>query len=408
MVFSPLSTLQPKDWHKTIHVRVCRKWEYRGINEDNPLQHIDLVLVDSQGNTMYAEIPAKEADKHGPIIQVDRTYVISRFRVCNAKDAFRSVPGPYMLEFTCHTKISAATEEITEPKYIYNLTPFSKLPEFINDKKKFHDILGILTEINEPQWIPFLNQSKPSLRRDIKLKDEIGEEIKLVLWGSKATQFDIPKDTTSEDKPIIILFTGCLVKLYREPIAVLDLLTLREMEEIDPYEFPVMNPSNNKSWWYPACNFCRKSCQQDGSSYICLECNTIDKYSYKYKLQFIASDRTEESEMIAFATVAHRIVGKPVEAVMRSYRNRDNIPADIAAIVSSKFTFSVTMAEASYRNPKKSYQVNSIIHSYGKQRALPFHPPNQSQLNTPKSSSESPILDTPTKMLPLEQFSLQT
>ena len=84
---------------------------------------------------MYAEIPAKEADKHGPIIQADRTYVISRFRVCNAKDAFRSVPGPYMLEFTCHTKISAATEEITEPKYIYNLTPFSKLPEFINDKK---------------------------------------------------------------------------------------------------------------------------------------------------------------------------------------------------------------------------------------------------------------------------------
>ena len=130
--------------------------------------------------------------------------------------------------------------------------------------------------------------------------------------------------------------------------------------------------------------------------------------------------------MIAFATVAHRIVGKPVEAVMRCYRNRDNIPADIAAIVSSKFTFSVTMAEASYRNPKKSYQVNSLIHSYAKQCALPFHPPNQSQLvtqnanfyaqssgsvlpsNTPKSNSESPILDTPTKMLPLEQFSLQT
>jgi len=68
-------------------------------------------------------------------IQADRTYIISCFRVCNAKDAFRSIPGPYMLEFTYHTKISAATEEITEPKYIYNLTPFSKLPEFINDKK---------------------------------------------------------------------------------------------------------------------------------------------------------------------------------------------------------------------------------------------------------------------------------
>jgi len=91
-----------------------------------------------QGNTMYAEIPAKEADKLGPMIQVDRTYVIARFKVCNAKKIFKSVPGPYMLEFTCHTKISAATEQITGPKYIYNLTPFEKLPEFINDTKKFH------------------------------------------------------------------------------------------------------------------------------------------------------------------------------------------------------------------------------------------------------------------------------
>ena len=91
-----------------------------------------------QVNTMYAEIPAKEADKLGPMIQVDRTYVIARFKVCNAKKKFKSVPGPYMLEFTCHTKISAATEQITGPKYIYNLTPFEKLPEFINDTKKFH------------------------------------------------------------------------------------------------------------------------------------------------------------------------------------------------------------------------------------------------------------------------------
>ena len=91
-----------------------------------------------QGNTMYAEIPTKEADKLGPMIQVDRTYVIARFKVCNAKKNFKSVPGPYMLEFTCHTKISAATEQITGPKYIYNLTPFEKLPEFINDTKKFH------------------------------------------------------------------------------------------------------------------------------------------------------------------------------------------------------------------------------------------------------------------------------
>ena len=50
MVFSPLSSLQPRDWHKTIHVRVCRKWEFHGSNENGPLQHIDMVLVDNQVN----------------------------------------------------------------------------------------------------------------------------------------------------------------------------------------------------------------------------------------------------------------------------------------------------------------------------------------------------------------------
>jgi len=109
----------------------------------NFIQHLELTALyffcaHLQGNTMYAEIPAKEADKLGPMIQVDRTYVIARFKVCNANFFLKSVPGPYMLEFTCHTKISAATEQITGPKYIYNLTPFEKLPEFINDTKKFH------------------------------------------------------------------------------------------------------------------------------------------------------------------------------------------------------------------------------------------------------------------------------
>ena len=130
--------------------------------------------------------------------------------------------------------------------------------------------------------------------------------------------------------------------------------------------------------------------------------------------------------MIAFAAVAQAIVGKPVETVMRSIRNRDNIPPDIAAIVSSKFTFTVAMAESSFSKPKKSYQINSILHNYGKQRALPFHGPNQAQLSNehnqlsaqpsastspsyiPPGSSQNLLHETPTKILPLDQILLQT
>jgi hypothetical protein len=50
MVFSPLSTLRPRDYRNTICVRICRKWEYRGVNDGGPLQHIDFVIADEQVN----------------------------------------------------------------------------------------------------------------------------------------------------------------------------------------------------------------------------------------------------------------------------------------------------------------------------------------------------------------------
>jgi len=171
MSYSPLVSLTPKDRLKTIFVRVIRKWEFRGINDDGPLQHIDLILADTQvipiilfadlplntsnnlctcayiffwlnkhhqGSAIYAEIPPTEAEKHGRIIQPCQNYIMSRFRICNAKDYYKSVQAPYMLELTCHTRVSHTEEPGSFPNYVYNLTPFSELQQFVGDRKKFH------------------------------------------------------------------------------------------------------------------------------------------------------------------------------------------------------------------------------------------------------------------------------
>ena len=37
----------------------------------------------------------------------------------------------------------------------------------------------------------------------------------MAIWGSKATQFNLPEDPNMEDRPAIVLFTGCLVKYYQ-------------------------------------------------------------------------------------------------------------------------------------------------------------------------------------------------
>jgi len=56
-------------------------------------------------------------------------------------------------------------------------------------------------------------------------------------------------------------------------------------------------------------------------------------------------DGTDEAEMICFGDVARHIVGKPVQQVLRMATSANQLPADIAKIVSRRFTFVVTLTQ---------------------------------------------------------------
>ncbi|XP_072149165.1 uncharacterized protein [Setaria viridis] len=75
--------------------------------------------------------------------------------------------------------------------------------------------------------------------------------------------------------------------------------------------------------------------------------------------------------MICFGQIAQRIIGKSVDLVIRTIRRDEDFPPDIAGIASQKYTFAITMTNQSYYTRNKSYMVNSIIASYGRQRAIP-------------------------------------
>jgi replication factor A1 len=107
---------------------------------------------------------------------------------------------------------------------------------------------------------------------------------------------------------------------------------------------------------------------------------TTNKYPYlfpyRFKLAFIATDGTAEAEMVCFAATAARIVGKSCDYVMRSITRGHNIPPPLAAIVSAKFTFTIKLTEDSYRCEKRTFVVNSVITSHGKQQAIPHLQPS--------------------------------
>ncbi|XP_062233898.1 uncharacterized protein LOC133931088 [Phragmites australis] len=172
MPFDLLPTLHPKSKHWVICVRASRKWEYRGGTDDGPIAHVDLVLADEKGNAIYAEIPSSEIDTKSPLIQEGSIYIISRFRVSRAKSLYRPVDGPYMVEFTCYTKVTPA-KDIPEsfPAYIYNLTSFVDLPKHAGENKNFLDVLGILIEVSDTRLVQLPNQPAPTQNRDIVLRD---------------------------------------------------------------------------------------------------------------------------------------------------------------------------------------------------------------------------------------------
>ncbi|XP_062194097.1 replication protein A 70 kDa DNA-binding subunit D-like isoform X2 [Phragmites australis] len=438
MPFDLLPTLHPKSKHWTICARVSRKWEYRGGTDDGPIAHIDLVLIDEQGNAIYAEIPNSEIERKDPLLQEGGIYVMSRFRVSNSKTLYRPVDAPYMIEFTCYTKITPARDPPeTFPRYVYKLTPFLELPHYTGENKNFLDVIGIVTEVSDTSLIQLANRSTPTVSRHIMLKDLNNVEVKLTLWGQRATQFTIDEIYNEQQAtPVVILVVGNLMKTFAgeeylsgnaachwyfnpsipeaepfyntiqnqqlvikrtaastqqppstlKPIQVED-KQLQDLETMNPYDFPengcrctvtITRLVQTTAWWFASCNKCSRACTPDGPGYKCTTCSCTG-YRFKYKLCFVANDGTAEAEMVAFGEVGRRIVGKPVQQVLRATRIGNDIPPDIAAIVSLKFTFAITLTNQSYYSPKKSYQVNSIIAAYGRQHTLPQLRNNQNK-----------------------------
>lgn len=110
-----------------------------------------------------------------------------------------------------------------------------------------------------------------------------------------------------------------------------------------------------------------------------LDCTTQQHYSIqtvdhslplldtRYKISFMALDGTDEAEMICFGDVARRIIGKPVQQILRSATCPNRYPPEITRIVSMTFTFAIALSQQSYYKQQKTYQIISVVTAFGSQ-----------------------------------------
>jgi hypothetical protein len=95
--------------------------------------------------------------------------------------------------------------------------------------------------------------------------------------------------------------------------------------------------------------------------------------------------------MFCFDNIAKHIVGKPCSYLLGSAPNTTTIPAEIASIISLKFTFAVGYTQESYWGLEKVFLINSIVAAYGRNPPVGLLPPT-----TPKKNPAiSDIQDSP-------------
>ncbi|AQK43882.1 hypothetical protein ZEAMMB73_Zm00001d025507 [Zea mays] len=316
MEYTLLPDLAPHKIHAKIQVHVSRKWLFRGATDSGPLQHVDMVLSDREGNAIYAEIPGNLAEQKATNIEEGGVYDINRFRVCAAKTVFKIVDGDKMIQFTFHTIVKCATSPPTTfPLYVYRLTSFDLIEPHVQTTNNFVDVLGVITEIHELTPVHVRSQLTPTVTRTIIIED--------LRWYFNPTIPEAEPYLTSQSTKRIVLQ---LPQNLQHPPAmetkpIVEHKSLYELLTVNPYDFPETGfectitiaeiPAEHK-WWFPSCTKCNKATIPHTTGYHCESCNW-DGYKFKYKLKFLASDETDIAEMFCFDTVARHIVGKSLQ-----------------------------------------------------------------------------------------------
>ncbi|AQK43870.1 hypothetical protein ZEAMMB73_Zm00001d025507 [Zea mays] len=408
MEYTLLPDLAPHKIHAKIQVHVSRKWLFRGATDSGPLQHVDMVLSDREGNAIYAEIPGNLAEQKATNIEEGGVYDINRFRVCAAKTVFKIVDGDKMIQFTFHTIVKCATSPPTTfPLYVYRLTSFDLIEPHVQTTNNFVDVLGVITEIHELTPVHVRSQLTPTVTRTIIIED--------LRWYFNPTIPEAEPYLTSQSTKRIVLQ---LPQNLQHPPAmetkpIVEHKSLYELLTVNPYDFPETGfectitiaeiPAEHK-WWFPSCTKCNKATIPHTTGYHCESCNW-DGYKFKYKLKFLASDETDIAEMFCFDTVARHIVGKSCEIVLRSVTEQSPIPPDLAQIISLKFTFRVTIDNQSLFQQTSCpnvFRINSIVAAHGRQRSLPMQIgiSDQQGPSTPQNKSKPMLLeDSPSTTL---------
>uniref|UniRef100_A0A8R7QHJ8 Replication protein A OB domain-containing protein n=1 Tax=Triticum urartu TaxID=4572 RepID=A0A8R7QHJ8_TRIUA len=370
---SLLSHIHEKVLFWNAKVLVSRIWHFRGGTDEGNIVHTDLVVLDQEGTHMYGQIPPEPSERLKDVLVEGNVYLMKGFMCKQAKQTYRAVDSPYMMQFTrFSTAIPQPGDEENFPYCTYDLLSFTDIPMPGPNTRRFLDVIGRITAVTDIVIVHSQYQPEPSETRTIVLEDQAGNEIKLVLWGARAREFEAEEvRIASQSGAVIAIFVGTLPKTYRgikglsgssacrwyinedlpemnafraslpESLAAITAnipgeqaivpapvreppveLSVQQLLALDPFnnlkkqfmvKVIITRMGSDNRWWFLSCRECHKTAYTAGRQYRCSDhgCSSVAA-DPSYCLCTFGSDDAAEAEFMFFDRAAKSDVGKPL------------------------------------------------------------------------------------------------
>lgn len=375
---SLLSQIHDKEMFWNTKVLVSRIWHYRGGTDDGQIVHTGIVVLDQEGTHMYGQIPPEPSERLKDVLEEGQVYLMKRFMCKQSKQTYRAVESPYMMQFTrFSTAVLQPGNDEDYPYCTYNLLSFSDIPMPGPQTPRFLDVIGRITAVTDIVVVHSQYQPEPSDTKTIVLQDQSGNEIKLVLWGARAREFEAQEVRAASDSgAVIAIFVGTLPKTYRGikglsgssacrwyinedlpemnafraslpeglgpvtahipgeqamvPAPVREApveMSVQELLALDPFDnlkkqfmvkVVITRLGSDNRWWFLSCRKCHKTAYTSGRQYRCSDhtCPSIAA-DPSYCVCTFGSDGAAEAEFMFFDRAAKSVLGKPLMTLIQ-------------------------------------------------------------------------------------------
>jgi replication factor A1 len=373
---TPIEGLNPYSNKWMIKALVTAKSEMRSFSNSQGASSVFSIDLSDDSGEIRATAWREVADRLYPLVEVGKTYLISRGQLKVANKKFSTLNNSYEITLSYESQLQLCVDEPdVKPKMHYRFVQIADIES--RPVNAIVDILGVVSNVSAATSIT-TKTGRELAKRTMAVADDSGKQIELTLWGATASSF--PDDAETR----VVAFKGMRVTEWNQrslgsgqsssfevdpdvegtdrikswyegggSSATVSLsqdtrgsrtsgvdkdarITIREMSEkgeqavsepawgslrgyISKHLAGPSSQGEEKPMWFSSCPKCtKKVLGDDASGYSCENCGWSGaECSYRYLLPLVLVDSESTVVATAFNDVAEKLLGTPASELKR-------------------------------------------------------------------------------------------